>query len=94
MGNITRSASVFRFNIETGCRFLQACGEVGGSRLFGGTLEETLPVVVPMGGRGQGMGAWDGQGPGTEGEGVCEGKTRGAFWGPPVARDEDRNTYL
>ena len=34
--------------------------------------------------------------PGTEGEGVCGGKTQGGLSGgsPPVAQDEDRNTYL
>lgn len=49
-------------------------------------------VGKPMGGRGQGDGCMGmGRAPGTEGEGVCEGKTRGGFLGlPPVARDEDR----
>ena len=77
---------VFRFNIETGCRFLQACGEWAGPSSFGGTLEETLPVVgKPMGGRV--AGGWVhglGRAPGTEGEGVCEGKTRGGFLGAPL----------
>ena len=63
-------------------------------------MRGTSPVVgKPMGGRM--AGAWCmvhgmSRAPGTEGEGVCGGKTQGGLSGgsPPVAQDEDRNTYL
>lgn len=78
---------VFRFNIETGCRFLRPVG-VGGISSFGGTLRRhCLWLGSPWVG-GRVAGGWVhgmGRAPGTEGEGVCEGKTRGeAFWGLPL----------
>ena len=97
MGNITSILpSVFRIKIGKGYAHLLTClnGQAlpplftcaGAPTSLGAPSRGTSPVVgKSMGGRV--AGGWVhglGRAPGTEGEGVCEGKTRGGFLGAPL----------
>ena len=97
MGNITSILpSVFRIKIGKGYAHLLTClnGQAlpplftcaGAPTSLGAPSRGTSPVVgKSMGGRV--AGGWVhglGRAPGTEGEGVCRGKTRGGFLGAPL----------
>ena len=109
MGKVTSILlSVLRIKIRTGCAHLLTCDKweglalpplftcAGAPTILGAPSRGTSLVVgKPMDGRM--AGGWVhgmGRAPGTEGEGVCGGKTQGGFPGAPflVAQDEDRNT--
>ena len=68
---------MFRINIETECPHIQGCGEWVGPPSFGGTLEGDIACAweTHCGKMGGGWVHGMGRAPGTEGEGVCGGKT-------------------